>query len=103
MGHGGIAMAFYRFTREDATEIFNRFEKLFDGGVCPHARLCETVEECFRKDLNRFGGARLRASFLYGWLGKQRVVWTVRDGPNRGLIFDNELTAPPELPRYRDK
>ncbi len=82
----------YPFTREDATKIFNRFEKLFDGGVCPHARLCETVEECFRKELNVWGEPYARDSRLYGWQSKELVVWTVRDGPNRGLILDNEET-----------
>ncbi len=82
----------YPFTREDATKIFNRFEKLFDGGVCPHARLCETVEECFRKDLNDLGMPYYRQLFLHHaerWFSEP---WRVRDGPNRGLILDNEET-----------
>ena len=92
----------YPFTREDATKIFNRFEKLFDGGVCPHARLCETVEECFKKDLNEFGRPYHRNLFRDKFDRWYSGPWRVRDGPNRGLILDNEET-PIELPRYREK
>ena len=77
----------YPFTREDADRIMDRFVRMADDGECPHPRLCESFEQCLKKDLNDLGRPYFRHTFLNGWHGgrPERESWRARDGENRGM------------------
>jgi len=72
----------YEFTREDADRIMDRFTKIFEMGICPHLRLCKSIAECFKKDLNDLGRPCFRDYFLNGGYGHppDQVLWRIRDG-----------------------